>query len=671
MKYKILFLLFIAFAVAFSQTVSVSVSPTGWFADSISLDETNEMVCSDSIRITNIGSVPIDLSLCVSLVVDSGGAPLSWTPTYFVGDDNFVLRAEFTDSSIPPTSYSSSNDYLRSIWTNATETIFGPGGYNIPSGETQYLWFQFIAPTFSSYFGEFTITLNLKASPHSALGKFSMIDTTIDIDIHSTLRYPICLPPSIYIFDIECDSGSEYVYIKSDLGPGDRSDCDWYLVYRAPWALFKWSDVNIFGLSDTARMIDPIEDPMSHFDAGMYRWGWKEELAPGEDSVWVGTNYTYDFFGDTLLSATDSRGVCDPDTNWFYTVIAVDSNESDGSLSYSHSSARPVGEYDQWIVNGTMGTMNIVSYAVEVFDIEDSLGSASSFGRIIPNCICIAEWDAVSQDTIVLAEKVGGAWANYGTVQIGRAYVVYIAPSAPDSSVFSMYSPGYIPYDSDICPEIPFCFLEAPSSDSGFDIFAVPYQEYNILINGYGSFPLPARILGEDISVYRPDLNTCEIRRWNSETQTGDVIAYDSSGIWGDDGDAYVYPGEPLMVYISCDTSAVFEKSIKPNSLFIDAYPNPFNSSVVITLSGVNSSLVDGTVEIYDLRGTLRLRSVPDDIETRSLSGGCRAESRQAEMTDTRTFIWHPDKSISSGIYFVIARTENGQQITKRIVYLK
>ncbi|MCD6595217.1 hypothetical protein J7L68_06045 [bacterium] len=47
-------------------------------------------------------------------------------------------------------------------------------------------------------------------------------------------------------------------------------------------------------------------------------------------------------------------------------------------------------------------------------------------------------------------------------------------------------------------------------------------------------------------------------------------------------------------------------------------------------------------------------------------------DNRHREMSPTiRTFIWHPDKSISSGIYFVRARMADGWTITKRIVYLK
>jgi len=106
------------------------------------------------------------------------------------------------------------------------------------------------------------------------------------------------------------------------------------------------------------------------------------------------------------------------------------------------------------------------------------------------------------------------------------------------------------------------------------------------------------------------------------------------------------------------DLPAIDENhAVLPESIILEAYPNPFNSSCVITVNGVGAPL---QIEIYDLRGTLRLRSVPDI--PRSLSG--------VETNNSHTFIWRPDESISSGIYIVWA-TAGNETITKRIVYLQ
>ncbi|OQX89947.1 MAG: hypothetical protein B6D65_00510 [candidate division Zixibacteria bacterium 4484_93] len=98
----------------------------------------------------------------------------------------------------------------------------------------------------------------------------------------------------------------------------------------------------------------------------------------------------------------------------------------------------------------------------------------------------------------------------------------------------------------------------------------------------------------------------------------------------------------------------ITEKNNIPRCINIAVHPNPFNSSCVITAPA------GAEIEIYDLRGTLRLRSVPD-----------APVIEPAEMTATRTFIWQPDETIPSGIYLVRATMEDGKCITKHIAYLK
>ena len=112
----------------------------------------------------------------------------------------------------------------------------------------------------------------------------------------------------------------------------------------------------------------------------------------------------------------------------------------------------------------------------------------------------------------------------------------------------------------------------------------------------------------------------------------------------------------PYEVMFSCEDYPIGVEEDKdlPQCFAINCFPNPFNSSCVITAPA------GAEIEIYDLRGTLRLRSVPD-----------APVIEPAEMTATRTFIWTPDETIASGIYLVRVRTEDGQQMTKRIVLVK
>ena len=147
----------------------------------------------------------------------------------------------------------------------------------------------------------------------------------------------------------------------------------------------------------------------------------------------------------------------------------------------------------------------------------------------------------------------------------------------------------------------------------------------------------------------------------STPTEPVEVGYYDTDGfaecVFMDE--PYIYVADNWNgLYILANTVGIEESAnVKPHTLSLTAFPNPFNSSCAITAPK------GAEIEIYDLRGTLRLRSVPDDSEARSLS--------EVETTDNLTFIWMPDETIASGIYIVKARTEDGRTASKRVVYLR
>ncbi len=112
------------------------------------------------------------------------------------------------------------------------------------------------------------------------------------------------------------------------------------------------------------------------------------------------------------------------------------------------------------------------------------------------------------------------------------------------------------------------------------------------------------------------------------------------------------------------------QKTTLPDKFDIKISPNPFNSSVKITISDgrglARQTLTD--IAIYDLRGNVVYSDMVGARSPRPMQKG--AETVLSLQNGTRTFIWRPDKSISSGIYFVRAKID-GQTITKRVVYLK
>ena len=130
------------------------------------------------------------------------------------------------------------------------------------------------------------------------------------------------------------------------------------------------------------------------------------------------------------------------------------------------------------------------------------------------------------------------------------------------------------------------------------------------------------------------------------------------------------------------DTTYIDEKTSLPARISLNVSPNPFNSSCAITISTNSVSReyakqngIDEII-IYDLKGNIvhnySERGLPTSIDN---SSGNRyrgmSSNRHQEMSPTEyKFIWHPEKSISSGIYFVRANFD-GQTITKRVVYLK
>ena len=115
------------------------------------------------------------------------------------------------------------------------------------------------------------------------------------------------------------------------------------------------------------------------------------------------------------------------------------------------------------------------------------------------------------------------------------------------------------------------------------------------------------------------------------------------------DGDVSGNHGGIDCWVVKLSPTGVSEDIIVPQQFKLSVFPNPFNSSCVITApSGAK-------VEIYDLQG-------------RVVSKGIQPF---AESQGERTFIWQPDETIQSGVYIVRATMENGRKKVKRVVLVK
>jgi len=129
--------------------------------------------------------------------------------------------------------------------------------------------------------------------------------------------------------------------------------------------------------------------------------------------------------------------------------------------------------------------------------------------------------------------------------------------------------------------------------------------------------------------------------------------------------------GDPVSPYDSDATIAdmgalpfdqstkVWNENISIPAFFISSAPNPFNSVCVITAPG------NAEIKIYDLRG--KLVATPINIQAQQ---GIVEDKESCAMKSAH-WRWCPDESIASGIYLVRARINDGNCVTKRVMYLR
>ncbi len=121
----------------------------------------------------------------------------------------------------------------------------------------------------------------------------------------------------------------------------------------------------------------------------------------------------------------------------------------------------------------------------------------------------------------------------------------------------------------------------------------------------------------------------------------------------------------------SVDVRTKIAEINKPEDFEIRAYPNPFNSSVTVSISGECDSPL--RIEIYDVQGRLIhviARPKAAAISQNNRSSVSLDTRRDAVSINNGVFVWTPDESIGSGVYLVrVSMTE--RSVTKRLVYLK
>jgi len=138
----------------------------------------------------------------------------------------------------------------------------------------------------------------------------------------------------------------------------------------------------------------------------------------------------------------------------------------------------------------------------------------------------------------------------------------------------------------------------------------------------------------------------------------------DSNIVWVNTFGGGVWKG-----VLSSGTIITGAATSRPGQISLHISPNPFNSSCEITVNGAGGFRETPLhVEIFDLRG--RLVTPYSDGKPSSFVPLNKGDRGDTEASTQGVYIWTPDESISSGIFFVRASID-GKTVIKRIIYLK
>jgi hypothetical protein len=114
------------------------------------------MSLADGIMIENTGNCHINFGL--QFIETS---PYDWSIGYNPSYERFVLRAQFTKTEIAPSDYDHVRDFMRDVITWAGEDAFGKPGKDLSLDATRWLWFEFLSPIGSEFYGANELSLQL------------------------------------------------------------------------------------------------------------------------------------------------------------------------------------------------------------------------------------------------------------------------------------------------------------------------------------------------------------------------------------------------------------------------------------------------------------------------------------------------------------------------------
>jgi len=164
-----------------------------------------------------------------------------------------------------------------------------------------------------------------------------------------------------------------------------------------------------------------------------------------------------------------------------------------------------------------------------------------------------------------------------------------------------------------------------------------------------------------------------------------DTLVFDPyfAGIWPSSGGSLSLHLEIADTIVLCDPNiGVFDWTIHlppaeisetpiPGDFELRTYPNPFNSSVAISLSVIPGLIRNPEIEIFDVNGRRVSVISSEGLQPDEKSPTYPQEVSPFGRNDSgREVIWTPAPALGSGVYLV--RVKIGSNVvSKRIVYLK
>ncbi len=273
------------------------------------------------------------------------------------------------------------------------------------------------------------------------------------------------------------------------------------------------------------------------------------------------TIYFTDEFIDPWWSAFGSKGVSDPDVNYFYVYTTVDSNEATSELTGSPYPSNCVAEFDQDIINPAVaGSRNILSYVTDHRYGDGSVPTGVEISEGITGALTFNTWNFSTQNWVTQASYFAGyGWYETGdaSLDLGMVFMVDLDPSAPDQ-MFSTYEPGLIATDDDISHPMGGTY---DGEGRPYRYWMMVPMERSYIMKSSGMYadpgdPLQYSHIGQNIQDENGDEYACTaILVWNVNTQQVSTAStyYPDYDMWYDFVSDEALPGHVICIVVEAD----------------------------------------------------------------------------------------------------------------------